>query len=307
MFQPRTQSGNALLWVLLLVVIAAGAVYYFYFMDPKAGDNGVVSPPPPIVSEPEPEPERQSERESEGQLEQDRETEQRDRFEATVPEPAEPEETEPDDPLPSLAESDGEALQVAGDLVGEDAARSNLVTEGVISRLVATVDALTREELPENIVPVRGPGGDFQVTSDGVSQEINPETGLPEPRYVLDPVNFQRYTPQVEILEAVDIDALVAQYDRYAPLLQESYRGLGYPEGDFEDRLVEVIDHLLAAPEPERPVRLVKPEAFYEFEDPELEALSAGQKALIRMGPSNAARVRAKLSEIRAALQTQRE
>lgn len=299
MIQPRAQSGNALLWVLLLVVIAAGAVYYFYFMDREADDADAAPPPAPIVSEPEPEPDQQ--------LEPDRETEPRDRFEPAEPEPAEPEETPPEDTLPPLAESDGEALQAAGDLVGEDAARGNLVTEGVISRLVATVDALTREELPENIVPVRGPGGEFQVTSDGVSREINPETGLPEPRYVLDPANFQRYTPQVEILEAVDTDDLVAQYRRYAPLLQESYRDLGYTEGDFEDRLVEVIDHLLAAPEPERPVRLVKPEAFYVFEDPELEGLSAGQKVLIRMGPSNAARVRAKLSEIRAAFQTQRE
>jgi hypothetical protein len=68
-----------------------------------------------------------------------------------------------------------------------------------------------------------------------------------------------------------------------------------------------VIQHLLDTPEPARPVRLVKPEASYVFEDPELEALSAGQKILIRMGPSNAERVKAKLSEIREALQTQRE
>ena len=64
---------------------------------------------------------------------------------------------------------------------------------------------------------------------------------------------------------------------------------------------------MLATPEPVHPVRLIRPEANYEFADPELEALPAGQKILIRMGPGNAGRVRATLEEIRSALQTQRE
>jgi len=49
-------------------------------------------------------------------------------------------------------------------------------------------------------------------------------------------------------------------------------------------------------------VRLIKPEAYYLFADKDLESLSAGQKILIRMGPENAARVKSKLTEIRAAL-----
>lgn len=298
MIQSRAQSGNALIWILLLVVIAAGVAYYFYSMD--RGDPDTEQPPPvPAATEPEPEPVQDPQPEQRPDEDTDR--------------PAQPEEpvSQPEVPeaesLPPLDESDEEVMEVAQDLVGETAARENLVAEGIVSRLVATVDALTLEQLPKNIVPVRSPGGAFQATSDGVSQEVNPETGLPEPRYVLDPVNFERYTSQVEILEALDTTAVVEQYREYYPLLQQSYRELGYPEGEFENRLVEVIDHLLATPEPARPVRLIKPEAFYVYENPELEALSAGQKALIRMGPSNAARVKAKLSDIRDALQTQRE
>lgn len=297
MNQSRDQSGNALVWILLLAVIAAGAGYYFYFMD--RGDAGTEPQPPslPAVTEPEPEPEPDARAEPKPDLGADRPVE-----------PAEPEvDAQEARSLPALEESDEEVMQVAQALVGETTARENIVSEAIVSRLVATVDALTLEELPKNIVPVHGPGGAFQATSDGVSQEVNPETGLPEPRFVLDPVNFQRYTTHVEIFEALDTSALVEQYRAYYPLLQQSYRELGYPEGEFEDRLEEVIDHLLATPEPARPVRLVKPEAFYEFEDPELENLSAGQKVLIRVGPSNAARIKAKLSEIRDALQTQRE
>jgi hypothetical protein len=47
------------------------------------------------------------------------------------------------------------------------------------------------------------------------------------------------------------------------------------------------------------PIRLIKPEAFYLFSDPELEALPAGQKVLLRMGSANAGRVKAKLRVIR--------
>ena len=41
---------------------------------------------------------------------------------------------------------------------------------------------------------------------------------------------------------------------------------------------------------------------MYTFADPTLEALPAGQKLLIRMGPENAAAIEAKLTELRAAV-----
>jgi hypothetical protein len=83
-------------------------------------------------------------------------------------------------------------------------------------------------------------------------------------------------------------------------LFQSAYVELGYPNGYFNDRLVEVIDHLLAAPEANAPIRLVQPKVLYEFEDADLQALSSGRKAMLRLGPANEARVKAKLREFRA-------
>jgi hypothetical protein len=40
----------------------------------------------------------------------------------------------------------------------------------------------------------------------------------------------------------------------------------------------------------------------YEYADPKLEALTAGQKVLVRMGPDNARAVKTKLRELRSAL-----
>ena len=100
----------------------------------------------------------------------------------------------------------------------------------------------------------------------------------------------------------MDSAALVAAYVRLYPLFQRAYEELGYPGRHFNDRLVECIDHLLAAPEAAPPVKLLQPKVLYEFADTDLETRSAGQKILVRMGAANAARVKAKLREIRSSL-----
>jgi hypothetical protein len=46
----------------------------------------------------------------------------------------------------------------------------------------------------------------------------------------------------------------------------------------------------------------VQPRVYFEYADPGLESRSAGQKVLIRMGPKNAAVIKAKLRELRAEL-----
>ena len=74
-----------------------------------------------------------------------------------------------------------------------------------------------------------------------------------------------------------------------------------------------MIDVLLATPEVEYPVPLQltqvkgpipseRPWVRYEFADPQLESLSAGQKILLRMGPVNHRRLKGKLEAIRAEL-----
>jgi hypothetical protein len=63
-----------------------------------------------------------------------------------------------------------------------------------------------------------------------------------------------------------------------------------------------VIDHLLAAPEPQGPIELVQPKVFYQFADPKLEDLSAGQKLMVRMGPANERSLKAKLRDFRTEL-----
>ena len=57
-----------------------------------------------------------------------------------------------------------------------------------------------------------------------------------------------------------------------------------------------------APPEAAEPLQLVQPEVLYEFADPKLETLSAGQKILLRVGKTNRDKLKAKLAELRQAL-----
>jgi hypothetical protein len=84
------------------------------------------------------------------------------------------------------------------------------------------------------------------------------------------------------------------------PRLQRAWEELGYPDVYFNDRVVEVIDHLLATPEPSGPILLEQPKVLYLFADRDLESRTAGQKLLLRMGPDHARVVKQKLREFRA-------
>ena len=97
-----------------------------------------------------------------------------------------------------------------------------------------------------------------------------------------------------------DPEAIAATYRRFYPVLQKTYVEIGYPDGYFNDRVIEVIDHLLLTPNPAEPILLVRPVVLYQFADEELEALSSGQKLLIRMGGENAATIKQVLQKLRA-------
>jgi hypothetical protein len=191
-------------------------------------------------------------------------------------------------PLPALSDSDAWFRFELLDLFG-DRLEALLTDEAVIEKFVATIDNLPRKHVAERIRPLGRLEGAFRVDGDPEADAV-----------LLAPENFERYDFLVNMIAGTNVDSLVDAYRRYYPLFQEAYVGLGYPDAYFNDRVVEVIDHLLATPQPEEPIRLVRPHVLYEFADTELEALSSGQKLLIRIGPDNAERMRVTLRALRA-------
>lgn len=197
-----------------------------------------------------------------------------------------------DDALPALGDSDDALREALRALTGGSPALDLLASQHLIGRFVATVDNLPNPRLAPQIAAVRRVPGTLALDPAADGEELR-----------LAEDNAARYTPYVRALEALDPQGFVALYVRHYPLFQEAYRDLGYPDRYFNDRLVEVVDHLLAAPAaPEEGILLRRTATGYAFADPALESASVGHKALWRMGPEHAAAVQAKLRELRALL-----
>jgi hypothetical protein len=192
-------------------------------------------------------------------------------------------------PLPPLDDSDSYFLLEIENTLG-DAVEALLVREDVIDRLVTSIDNLPRGKIPDRIRPV-----------GTLDEPFEPDAGDGDTP-MLGTTSFARYDALVAYIYYADVDTVFDIYQRFYPLFQTAYERLGYPDAYFNDRLIEVIDHLLATPVPAGPLELKRPNVLYEFADPDLEALSSGQKLLLRMGPDNASTLKRKLEKFRERL-----
>jgi hypothetical protein len=246
--QPYKTDENLGRWIIGGVVLLALAVGVWYWQKRRAEE---AEPPAAAATAPAPEP--------------------------AIKNPI----VAPDDIDPNLS-----ATEQVATLVGTPRFESMFVPDDFVRRVVATLDSLARQDVPQRMVPAKPLGGEFVAAGEGDS-------------LVLGAANYARYAGWVDVVDSLDAESTAALYKRLYPQFQKAYEELGNPDGYFNDRVVEVIDHLLAAPEAPATIALVRPNVFYEFADPALESQSAGRKLLLRMGPGNAARVKAKLKEIR--------
>ena len=247
----------------VVVVIAGIAAYYHYFVQ---------SPPPPVAQQTRPPP---------------------------PPPPANPDDGGIQHPipgggtdaasLPNLNQSDQVMRDSLAGLLGQKPVEQFLVPENIVRHIVVTVDNLPRKKVAVDLRPVKPTSGEALVATQG---DVT----------MLAVANYGRYQPFIHLVETTDPKTLATVYFHLYPLFQQAYEDLGYPGRFFNDRLVEVIDHLIAAPEPQGPIELVQPKVFYQFADSKLEDLSAGQKLMVRMGPANERLLKAKLRDLRAEL-----
>jgi hypothetical protein len=194
------------------------------------------------------------------------------------------EDVSQDKPLPALAESDRDVQESLVGALGRSIEQV-LVPQDIVRHVVVTVDNLPRKKVAIQLRPLKPTGGELLVAPGG------------EP--TLSPDNAARYAPVMTVVKNADVAQVATLYRHFYPLFQQAYVDLGYPDGYFNDRLVEVIDHLLAAPDVAGPIKLTQPGVFYQYADPSIEERSAGQKLMIRLGSQNAALVKEKLRALR--------
>jgi hypothetical protein len=250
------------MWLVVLLVVGGIAAGLYYWQ--MSPEPEPESAPPVVEAPPVPEPEPQI----------------RHPIKETEP---------PEKPLPALESSDDAMLEVLTGFFGQQAVQEFFDVREIVRRFVVTVDNLPRKQVPMRYRLFKPVAGRFLATGEGENYLTNPD-------------NLRRYKSYVLLSDAADAQKLVAVYTRFYPLFQQEYVNLGYPQGYFNDRLVEAIDDLLAAPEIPGAIKLVRPKVMYLFADPELEELSAGQKIMIRMGVENAVRIKARLREVRQEL-----
>jgi Protein of unknown function (DUF3014) len=255
--------------LLLLMLLVAGGVFFYLWRQGTSQKAVLVTPaatPPPAVADATP-PIRHPIEEAQSAAPPDAEAK----------------------PLPALMVSDTTLQNTLADLFGAASLGKVFYEDAIIHRFVATIDNLPRKSVPSRNLPVKPAAGLLIASAKDGNASISPD-------------NAPRYTPYVQLAEAIDAKRLVSAYVHFYPLLQQDYRDLGYPRGYFNDRLIEAVDDLLAAPESNDPLALVQPKVLYQYADADVEARSAGQKIMIRMGRDNAAKVKAKLREIRLEL-----
>jgi hypothetical protein len=198
-------------------------------------------------------------------------------------------------PAPLTLDNADTALRNAlVELLGSKPVSSMLQTDDFARRAVATVDNLGRAHAAPRLWPAAPMPGRFSVAGEQIAA-----------------TNAARYDAFVAMATAVDAKRAAAMYRRFYPLFQRAYQELGYPNSYFNDRVVAVIDQMLATPEPGTPPTLrltevkgevasTQPWTRYEFTDPALQALPAGSKMLLRMGPQHASKLKAQLRALRA-------
>ena len=260
----REPGSSTAWWAFALIVTLLGgaaALYYFW----PGSEPAPAQPPAPAVSQPAPAAPA----------------------EPAIRHPLEAPAPQASQGLPTLRNSDSMMRDALSALIGAKPFTDLVYPAALVRRIVATVDNLPRETASARMLPWQPVPGTFLSTGEGDQAVIAAR-------------NAARYEPYVRVAQSVDSRALVRRYIDSYPLFQQAYEQLGYPGKYFNDRLLEAIDDLLEAPELPAPPKLLQPKVRYTFADPELEALSAGQKLMVRVGHENEMKLKAKLREVRA-------
>ena len=181
-------------------------------------------------------------------------------------------------------DSDDTVDTILSSFIGKERLESLFFADDLVRRFVVMVNNGADTKLPSDSALAHPMEGDMRVSQGTDNLTLSSE-------------NFARYAAYIDLLKGMDERKLVDVYARHYPLFQKSYQDLGV-RGYFNDRLVAFIDKTLAEQDPTPPITLVK-DGYYKFTDPGLEALSFSKKALIRIGPENAALVKEKLKVLR--------
>lgn len=183
------------------------------------------------------------------------------------------------------------------ELFGEKTLLSLLLMGEFINHFVVTVDNLGGPLPSVNKWPVQKVEGQFQ-------------TEVKAGKIIISQANASRYQPYVNALINLDLKKAASLYFFFYPKFQATFESIGYPDRQFNQRFIQVLDLLIKTPEAsdvilaelikiEGPYQFTQPWTHYQFEKVNYEQLTIGQKIMMRLGLKNQSIVKTKLKEFR--------
>jgi len=164
---------------------------------------------------------------------------------------------------------------------------ATLATDDLIRDFTIGVANVAQGESATRQLTVLRPSSSFQVIQRGNDLAI-------------DPRSYKRYDGLAAAAQSIDPAAISRVYATLKPRIEEAARELG--DASFDRTLERAIVQLLNTPIPEDPILVQTKGIGYGFVDPKLEALTNGQKHLLRTGPQNARAIKESLRRIALAL-----
>lgn len=197
----------------------------------------------------------------------------------------EPEPPEPESLLPSLNDSDSFVVESLQAFRNGVALIELLANDQLVRKFVVLVDNISRGQYPQSGLPYRG-----------IETEM-PVQSIDDNLFVMDESAFNRFDRIIDTFVALDTEQAVALYRILSPLFQQAYAEIGFRDVNFDDTLRLAVNTVLRSSNIEGPFQLVKPSVMFLYADASIENLQDVHKQLIRIGPENSAKVKAKLRE----------
>jgi len=187
--------------------------------------------------------------------------------------------------LPSLNDSDDFVFEGLRALQNGAALIRVLADEQLIRSVVVFVDNINRGEFPQTGLPYKR-----------IGQEM-PVRNIDENLFVMEASAHDRFNQIIDTFVAVDTDQAMILYRTLQPLFQRAYAEIGSRNVNFDDTLRSALNAVLRSPNIDGPYQLVKPSVMFLYADANIENMEEMQKQLIRIGPENTEKLKAKLRQ----------
>lgn len=165
---------------------------------------------------------------------------------------------------------------------------ARLLQQLSLRHLVAAAQLVAAGESPKPALPFLSVPGAFAVREEGQANQ--------ERRFMTE-ASFARYDVLGKLIGSVDAAAAGAAYAQLRPYCDAAYTEIGRPGKNFEAQLTAAMRRVVNVRFPQGAVELVPKGAVYAYADPSLESMSAAEKQVLRMGPTNGRVLQRQLSD----------